>query len=120
MLPALVGRGQALLALNRDAAALEAFEAVLAVDPSLAAVRRRIDVLRFRSLQGVVEAARAAAAAGQVAEARNEYERALRVSPDSAFLYRELGLVEREQGSVEAGSTGSDAPWSSILVMSFP
>ena len=101
--PALVGRGQALLALNRDTAALEAFEAVLAVDPSLAAVRRRIDVLRFRSLQGVVEAARAAAAAGQVAEARNEYERALRVSPDSAFLYRELGLVEREQGSVEAG-----------------
>lgn len=101
--PALVGRGQALLALNRNTVALEAFEAVLAVDPSLAAVRRRIDVLRFRSLQDVIEAARAAAAAGQVAEARNEYERALQVSPDSAFLYRELGLVERKQGSVEAG-----------------
>ena len=101
--PALAGRGQALLALNRDTAALEAFEAVLAVDPSLADVRRRIDVLRFRSLQDVIEAARAAAAAGQVAEARNEYERALQVSPESAFLYRELGLVERKQGSVEAG-----------------
>ena len=34
--PALVGRGQALLALNRNADALAAFEAAVAVDPSLA------------------------------------------------------------------------------------
>ena len=101
--PALVGRGQALLAFDRGAAALEAFEAALAVDSSLADVRRRIDVLRFRSLQGVIEAARSAAATGQVAEARSAYERALQVSPDSAFLHRELGLLERKQGNVEAG-----------------
>jgi len=100
--PALVGRGQTLLALKRDAAALEAFEASLAVDPSLADVRRRIDVLRFRSLQDVIEAARAAAGAGRMAEARSAYERALEASPDSAFLYRELGLIERKQGNVEA------------------
>ena len=100
--PALVGHGQTLLALTRDAAALEAFEAALAVDPSLADVRRRVDVLQFRSLQDVIEAARAAAAAGRIAEARSAYERALQASPDSAFLYRELGLVERKQGSVEA------------------
>ena len=102
-MPALMGRGQALLALSRNTAALEAFEAVLAVDPSLVDVRRRIDVLRFRSLQDVIEAARAAAAVGQVAEARSGYERAIQLSPDSAFLHRELGLVERKQGSVEAG-----------------
>ena len=101
--PALVGRGQTLLALNRHAAALEAFEAVLTVDASLADVRSRIDVLRFRSLQAIIEDARAAAAAGRVAEARSGYERALQISPESAFLYRELGLIERTQGSVEAG-----------------
>ena len=100
--PALVGYGQTLLALKRDAAALEAFEAALAVDPSLVDVRRRTDVLRFRSLQDVIEAARAAAAAGRMAEARSAYERALQASPDSAFLHRELGLVERKQSSVEA------------------
>ena len=101
--PALAGRGQTLLALDRTAAALEAFEAVLAADPSLVDVRSRIDVLRFRSLQGVIEKARAAATAGQVTVARSEYERALQVSPDTAFLYRELGLLERAQGDVEAG-----------------
>lgn len=100
--PALVGRGQALLALKRDAVALEAFEAALAVDPSLADLRSRVDVLRFRGLQDIIEAARAAAAAGRTAEARSAYERALQASPDSAFLYRELGLVERKQGSAEA------------------
>lgn len=100
--PALVGHGQTLLALKRDAAALEAFDAALAVDPSLADVRRRTDVLRFRSLQEVIEAARVAAAAGRMAEALSAYERALHASPDSAFLHREIGLVERKQGSVEA------------------
>lgn len=101
--PALVGRGQTLLTLNRNTAALEAFEAVLTVDPSLANVRSRIDVLRFRGLQDIIEEARAAAAVGRVAEARSGYERALKISPESAFLYRELGLIERTQGGVEAG-----------------
>ena len=101
--PALVGRGQTLLALDRNTDALETFEAALAVDPSLVDVRSRIDVLRFRSLQDVIEEARAAAAAEQLAEARSAYERALEVSPDSAFLYRELGLLERAQGDIESG-----------------
>lgn len=100
--PALVGRGQALLAQRRDTAAIEAFEAALAADPFLAEVRRRVDVLRFRSLQDVIAAARAAAAGGRVAEARSAYERALQASPDSAFLQRELGLIERKQGDVDA------------------
>ena len=101
--PALVGRGQTLLALDRSAAALEALEAALMADPSLVNVRSRIDVLRFRNLQEVIEAARAAAAAGQRAEARAGYERALGVSPDSAFLYRELGMLDRADGDVDAG-----------------
>ena len=100
--PALVGRGQTLLALKRDTDALAAFEAALAADASLADVRRRVDVLRFRSLQDVIEAGRTAAAAGRLAEARDAYQRALQASPDSAFLHRELGLLERKQGNADA------------------
>jgi predicted negative regulator of RcsB-dependent stress response len=100
--PALVGRGQTLLALNRDEAALEAFEAALSVDPSLAGIRQRVDVLRFRRLGGLIESARTAAAAGRLDDAAGAYERALGASPDSAFLYRELGSIERRQGRVDA------------------
>ena len=97
--PALVGRGQTLLALERDAAALEAFEAALAVDGSLTDLRRRIDVLRFRSLQDVIEAARMAAGAGRLDEADQAYASALAGSPDSAFLHRERGQVARRRGN---------------------
>src|SRR5687767_6086873 len=100
--PALVGRGQTLLGLKRDVDALAAFEAALAADPSLADVRSRVDVLRFRSLQDVIEAGRTAAAAGRLAEASDAYQRALQASPDSAFLHRELALIERRQGNVDA------------------
>jgi tetratricopeptide (TPR) repeat protein len=100
--PALVGRGQTLLALNRDTDALAAFEAALAVDASLADVRRRVEVLRFRGLQDVIGAARTAAAAGRLIEARDAYQRALQASPDSAFLHRELGLLERKEGNPDA------------------
>jgi tetratricopeptide (TPR) repeat protein len=98
--PALVGRGQTLLALQRDAAALDAFEAALAVDGSLTDLRRRVDVLRFRSLEQVIEAARAAAGAGRLDEADQAYARALAASPESAFLHRERGQVARRRGSV--------------------
>jgi tetratricopeptide (TPR) repeat protein len=100
--PALVGRGQTLLALKRDSDALVAFEAALAADASLADVRRRVDVLRFRNLQDVIETARMAAAAGRLTEARADYDRAIQASPDSAFLYRELGLLDRKQGDADA------------------
>jgi tetratricopeptide (TPR) repeat protein len=100
--PALVGRGQALLGAKRESDALAAFEAALAVDPSLADVRRRVDVLKFRSAQEVVEAAREAARAGRLDVARDAYRRALEGSPESAFLHRELGIVERRRGDAAA------------------
>ena len=100
--PALVGRGQSLLALGRDDEALAAFESALAVDSSLADLRGRVEVLRFRNLQDLIAAARAAAAAGRRAEARAAYTRAVQATPDSAFLHRELGVLERQDGNVEA------------------
>lgn len=99
--PALVGRGQTLLAMNRDEDALAAFEAALAADASLSDVQRRVEVLRFRSAQQVIAAAREAAREGRLAEARMAYQRAMRSSPDSPFLHRELGIVERRQGNAD-------------------
>ena len=50
--PALVGRGQALLELGRDGDALASFEAALKADPSLTDLQGRIEVLRFRARAG--------------------------------------------------------------------
>jgi tetratricopeptide (TPR) repeat protein len=95
---ALVGRGQALLALNQESEALAAFEAALAVDSSLTDLGRRVEVLRFRRQQEDLARAREAARTGHADEAVSLYVRAIASSPDSAFLYRELASVERQQG----------------------
>ena len=100
--PALVGRGQALLAIDRDADALAAFEAAVAADPSLTDLKRRIEVLRFRGIEQNLAAARAAARAGNLEDASRAYATAIASSPDSAFLYRELAAVERQKGQDEA------------------
>src|SRR5688572_12712267 len=99
--PALVGRGQALLAMKRDTDALAAFEAALAANPSLTDVQRRVEVLRFRNVQQTIEGARTAAAAGRLEDARVAYELAVAISPESAFLHRELAIVERRRANVD-------------------
>jgi tetratricopeptide (TPR) repeat protein len=100
--PALVGRGQALLALNRDADALASFEAALKLDGSLTDLKSRVEVLRFRGLQANLARASAASAAGDWAGARAAYEQAIAASPDSAFLFRDLAIVERKAGETAA------------------
>jgi tetratricopeptide (TPR) repeat protein len=96
--PALVGRGRALLELGRDGEALASFEAAVKADPSLSDLQARIQVLRFRAVQENLARAKAASDAGQWAEARAAYTQAIAASPESAFLYRDLGLVERKAG----------------------
>jgi tetratricopeptide (TPR) repeat protein len=96
--PALAGRGEALLQLQDERGALEAFENALAADPGLAEVRRRVEVLRFRGLEEHLTVARKARAAGKHADASAAYLRALALSPDSPFVYRELAEVERAVG----------------------
>ena len=100
--PALVGRGQSLLALKRDSDALTSFEAALAADASLTDLRRRVEVLRFRNLGDTIEEARRDAAAGRLEASHAAYQRAIAASPESAFLYRERGLVERKQNNAPA------------------
>src|SRR5258707_949976 len=50
----------------------------------------------------VPAAARQAMNAGRLDEARAAYQRAIAATPDSAVLYRELGMVERRQGDAAA------------------
>jgi tetratricopeptide (TPR) repeat protein len=101
-LSALVGRGEALLALKRDGDAVGAFERALSVNPGLSDVRRRVEVLKFQSLERDLAAARQAAQAGRNDEAVKLYSAAIVASPDSPFLYRELGLVETRRGDTAA------------------
>src|SRR5712692_4832511 len=101
-LSALLGRAQVLLSLNREADALAAFEAASAADPSQTELMRRVEVLKFRSVEQGLARARDAARAGRLDEAIQAYTIAIASSPDSPFLYRELAAVERQKGNVDA------------------
>jgi tetratricopeptide (TPR) repeat protein len=103
--PALAGRGEALLTLGQRNQALSSFEAAVKADPQLSGLRSRIEVLRFRGLQDDVDAARKAAEAGRLQDARTIYERTIEASPDSPFLYRELAIVEKREGNLPAALT---------------
>lgn len=100
--PGLAGRGEVLLAQDRTEHALAAFEAALVADPGLAGVGRRVEVLRFRTLEAIVAQARRAAEQGQLDQSAAAYQRAIAASPDSALLHRELADVERARGRLDA------------------
>jgi tetratricopeptide (TPR) repeat protein len=106
--PALIGKGDALLSSGRTAGALEAFEAALKADPTLSGLRGRVDVLRARGVQQAIETARKAADAGKLEDARRAYEAAIAASPESAFLYRELAVVDRRAGDLDAALTHAE------------
>jgi tetratricopeptide (TPR) repeat protein len=99
---ALVGGGQAFLALGRETDALFAFQSAVAVNPSLSDVKRRVEVLQFRGLGQDLSTAREAAKAGKFDDAARAYANAIKSSPDSAFLYRELAGVEAQRGATDA------------------
>ena len=88
---------------NREADALAAFEAALAVDPSLTDLARRVEVLQVprRSSRALRARARRRGPAGSTRRSQ-AYTAAIASSPDSAFLYRELAGVERQKGSNDA------------------
>ena len=98
--PAWVGRGEALLASGREAEAMSAYESALIADSLLSDVRRRIQVLRFRSVRVALDMARSAEEDERNGEARRADEEALTIAPDSGVLYRGLALVERRLGEL--------------------
>lgn len=99
---ALVGRGRALQGLERDEEAIAAYQAALSQDASLTDLARQIDLLRFRGAERQIAHARQAARANQIDDARRAYAQAILTSPDSAFLYRELAVLERQAGEPDA------------------
>jgi tetratricopeptide (TPR) repeat protein len=99
--PALVGRGEALVELGREGEAFEAYQSVLERVPDHPVALRRVEVLRFRAVQSDVTAAQGALAANRLEEAREHYGRALKASPESGFLHRDLADVERRLGNLE-------------------
>lgn len=99
--PALVGRGLALIATGRDEDALGSFEAALAADASLPDLAGRIETLRVRVAQDRVGRAERATAAGRWDEARAAYRAAIEASPESAFLHRDLALMEQRAGRAD-------------------
>jgi len=100
--PALLGRGQGLIALNREDDAMASFEVALALDPGLTEVRRRVEVLKFRGLEQRIARARELARQGHTDEALQAYSGAIANSPDSPFLYREIAAIEKQKGSLDA------------------
>jgi tetratricopeptide (TPR) repeat protein len=99
--PALAGRGEALAATGQVDLAIASFEAARAADPGLTDLGRRVDVLRFGRVNELVAVGSRAANAGELDEARRAYEQALAASPESAFLYRDLGGVELRAGLLD-------------------
>jgi tetratricopeptide (TPR) repeat protein len=99
--PAIVGRGEALLGASRESEALVAFETAVKLDPTLLEIGRRVEVLRAREAQENVAAARRAAQANRLDEAAALYEKAIAASPESAFLLRDLADVEAKQGKTD-------------------
>ena len=98
--PALVGRGEALLATDDVRAALESFEAAFAMSPGLARVERLVGELRFRVMSERYADARAAVEAGRLAAAEAAYAEMIAASPDSASLYLELAEIKQRRGEL--------------------
>ena len=99
--PALVGRGEALLALGEREKALESFEAAVAADPASARCGAVSRSCGSAGVQDDVAAARKAARRRTLDEAAR-YRAGDRRVARSPFLYRELAVVERRAGDLDA------------------
>lgn len=102
-LPAWQGLAEAQIEVGDEVEAIDSLDRIVALDPSQAErLRSRIELLRFRQVQALIEAGRRARAANRLDEARTSFERALRLSPESSILHRELAGIERDRGQLDA------------------
>lgn len=96
--PALLGRGEALLAVDRIGEAVVTLERVVALDSSRTDVQQRLGVLRFRGTQETIARAQQLERDRRWAEAKTAYQAAVAMAPDTAFLFRGLAEVEAALG----------------------
>ena len=99
---ALVGKADVLLALGDTSAALQAYENAFQAVPSLARVATVIEELRFQIVTVRLGEARTAFSEGRLDDSSRAYREIVGVSPESSFLYVELGLVLIDLGQYEA------------------
>lgn len=99
-LPALLGYGEMMLLLEDSEGALESFEAALSVKPALTEIDRIVQELRFTLLSQRLANARELSDLGRFGDARDAYQRVIDQSPESSFLYVELGRVEFRAGNI--------------------
>jgi tetratricopeptide (TPR) repeat protein len=99
--PALVGLAEAHIGLNNDGQAIAALERVLAIDPKREAVRSRLELLRFRMVQSLIDEGRRARQANRLDAAEQAFEQALAMSPGSTLILRELAHVELQAGRAD-------------------
>jgi Tfp pilus assembly protein PilF len=101
-LPAWVGQAEAQIELGREADAIVTMRRILTLDPSLTDIQSRLDLVRFRQLQSLIEDGRKARLAGQLDDARRLLTDALARSPTSALIMRELAETELAARAYEA------------------
>jgi len=104
-IPALQGQANVQLAQGDETGAIASFERILSIDPKQDAVRSRLDLLKFRQVQSLIDSARKSRDAGHLEDAQTSFERALTLSPSSAVIFRELSGVELTRGALDQAET---------------
>ena len=100
-LPAWLGQSEAQLGLKNDGEALAAMERAFAIDPQRAELKSRIELLRFRRVQALVETGRTARQDGRLPDAQEALNAALALQPANTMVLRELALVEVRRGAFD-------------------
>jgi tetratricopeptide (TPR) repeat protein len=99
-LPALTGQVESSLALNNLSGAIGAMERILTLDPKRDALRSRLDLVKFRQVQTLIDTGRRARLARRYEEARVALGGALVLAPTSAIILRELALNDLADGEL--------------------
>lgn len=99
--PAWRGLVDAELGAGHDDEAIAALERLLALDASQESDRSRLELLRLKQLQTLVDAGVRARDAGRLDEADRVLARALVLSPRSPIVLRELAQLEIKRGQLD-------------------
>jgi len=99
-LPAWLGLADAALGMRDDEAAIAAMARIIAIDPRQSATKSRLELVRLRQVQALIETGRTNRASGKLPESQSALERALALVPNGAIILRELATTEIARGNV--------------------
>lgn len=99
--PAWRGLVEAEIGEGNDEEAIAALERLIALDPSREADRNRLELLRLKQVQSLIQAGARARSAGRLEEADGLLTRALALSPSSVVILAELTRIEIAKGDLD-------------------